>query len=235
MLMLIKQFRFIICTIVVASLGSPLCSTLGCENRSARPDDHLSLEGVKKSQTAVIEENKYYPLTESILNEIRNGNQNHSLFNLEYETSTNEMDRLSFGFGYGNLRGDYSFPSTSEFEGGLYRLIDVEGSLSEKTDKKSFTFKEVSNLLDYISSNENKSYFFSGEEYDGKDIPYQSALSYPDVKKYNLSIMFYKPKTDQNNECWAIFKCVDEYPAQGTPLYGLFQMLENDFITQFEE
>ena len=233
--MLLKQVRFSIFIIVITSGSLFLYSQLGCKSRPAQFNNELGNNNVVKTSMAIVAEKKYFPLTEGNFNEIRNGGQNISLFNLEYETSTNEMDRLSFGFRCGNLRGNFAFPSINEFEGGLYKVTEIEGSFTEKTGKHNFTHSEVSNILDYISSTENRDYFFNGDEFIGKDIPYVSVLSYPDRKNYNLSIMYYKPETDLDNECWAIFKCVDEYPAEGTPLYGLFQMLENDFITQFEE
>lgn len=233
--MLLKQVPSLICIIVIINASLFLCSSLGCKNQSTQINNQSCQNNTDKLATAVVEEIKYFPLTVSIFNEIRNGGQNISLFNLEYETSTNEMDRLSFGFRCGNLRGNFSFPSTAEFEGGLYKLTEIEGSLTEKTGKHNFTPSEVSNILDYVSSIENRDYFFNGEEFIGKDIPYVIASLFPDSKKYNFSIMFYKPETESDNECWAIFKCVDEYPEEGTPLYGLFQLLENDFITQFEE
>ncbi|MBU1023391.1 hypothetical protein KKB99_03790 [bacterium] len=204
----------------------------GCNNLFKNADLKIAsmTKNTNKSQLVVVD-NQYYPLNVELLNDIRNGNFTFSDLYLGYSTFTPVSNQQIFNIGYGNFSGNFNFLDITEFDSGLYQSFHnpTVGYL-----KHVFTHNEVDSILAFISSPENSGYFFNAEEYNGLDIPYLNASICPNDRNFNFSLIFFKPETYPNQECWAIFKCVDEYPSPEHPLYDLFQMLENDFISQFE-
>jgi len=113
-----------------------------------------------------------------------------------------------------------------------------DGSLSKRTinpivdsfEDRQFDASEVQEIFNYLGA--NNTYFFDGSEYDGQN-PLQTEYFWFCRKNYIFVLSFFD---SQDASCaWSIQKCVDEYPAPEHPLYGLFQLLEEHFISQFEE
>ena len=169
----------------------------------------------------------YYPLTAEKFNAIINNTDHISGIVIYYSFSG---ALLSFAVNSPNR--DNQFSDINNYQG---ELLKKSGSpLQSNAFSHDFSVSEIQDIIDYLS--QNSAYFFNGEEFEGKYPPRVLAISiFKPVcsGKYAFSLQITKP--NQSEEEWTIQKCVDEYPAEGTPLYGLFQMLENDFITQFEE
>ena len=114
-----------------------------------------------------------------------------------------------------------------------YDRVDVTPEIHEKK-KHVFSASAVNDLIfDYLEEDDNENYFFDGSEYTGLPQPYES----PDIHiadmehSYFVTIAFREPGTIYNK--WAISKSTDtENPD--TILAGLIDILENDFIGQFE-
>jgi hypothetical protein len=230
------QHLSLLCILSLASFLMLLSLIFGCDKLCKKTDYNVFSNSKTINQSRlVLEDNQYYPLTKEILDGIRSGSNNISHLYSRYSTFTNVSDTQIFNMVYGNYNGNFNFSDITEFDAHLYQFVKTMETFNERSLDHVFTASDVDSILTYISSPANRDYFFNAEEFSGLDIPYANASICPNQKKYNFSLIFFKPETGLNRECWAIFKCVDEYPEEGTPLYGLFQMLENDFITQFEE
>ena len=214
-----------------------LCA-VGCTINNKELDTQTKpviVNGQQKTTIGLSVSKYYSPLTYETLSSIRNGSLNYSSFTIYYKSTGTGYNKQFFTINYGNILGDFTFSSVPNFKSEFNNMVEESGQMVDKFYKHEFTNMEVSAIFDYISTLENRTYFFNGDEYTGLEIPYPHASISPPNKRFNFSLIFGEPQTGENHADWAIFKCVDEYPAEGTPLYGLFQMLENDFITQFEE
>jgi hypothetical protein len=198
----------------------------GCLNR----DKHLSLSSGKELTPITL---YYSPLTSAKCANLVNGNDSFSQCNIVFSNRLSAV-RQGFWLGTGNTTQSNYLSSPAIFEGALH---ETDTTVSPQTDRelhKDFDLTDVQPIFDYILDEDNEDYFFNNEEYDGLSIPYEKRNDKGICQGEMLILIeFFEPACFDRN--WAIFKCVDEYPAEGTPLYGLFQMLENDFITQFEE
>lgn len=126
---------------------------------------------------------------------------------------------------------NFSISDIQNYEGELLtsRINRQSNAYSHK-----FTPSEMQVIFDYVS--QNSEYFFNNREYEGKYPPpvLLTMLSEPLCSgSYVFSLKIGEPNKEE--ELWAIHKCMNEYPAPDHPLYGLFQMLDNDFITKFTE
>lgn len=145
---------------------------------------------------------------------------------------------------YSNPLGFLSVYAKSPTYGFNFSISDIqyyEGELlTSRVNRQSnayshkFTISEMQAIFDHLS--QNSEYFFNNEEYEGKYPPpvLLTMLSEPLCSgSYVFSLQVGEPNKEE--EMWAIHKCIDEYPVPDHPLYGLFEMLENDFSTKFLE
>ena len=184
--------------------------------------------------------NGYQPLSEAKLNEITTSACNFSDIEILYDIGENILPNgvaqtfkgLSISGGSLYSTRTYSSVETLKGEYAVEDAITGQNTMEIHT----FTDAEVSAIYDYLS--DYPAYFFNQEEFTGKTIPYLTSNSFLfENKYYRFSINIYGPHEDKPPDYWPVWticKCVDEYPEQGTPLYGLFQIFENDFIDEFE-
>ena len=201
----------------------------GCLNRDKRPSISSGLE--------LIPITLYYsPLTSAKCANLVNGNDSFSQCNIVFRNRLSAV-RQGFSLGTGNTAQSNYLSSPAIFKGALREDDTTVSPQTYRELHKDFDLTEVQSIFDYILDEDNEDYFFNNEEYDGLSIPYEVMHHKPVCQGEMLILIeFFEPECfDRDYRNWAIFKCVDEYPAEGTPLYGLFQMIENDFITQFEE
>ena len=230
--------RLYVMALCLVSLSVINLFAVGCAINKKGPDSQTKparVNGQQKTMIGRSVQSYYSSLTYDTLSSIRNGSLNFSSFTIYYKSTGVGYNKQFFIINYGNILGDFTFSSVPNFKSEFNNMVEESGQMVDKFYKHEFTNMEVSAILDYISTPENRTYFFNGDEYEGLEIPYPHASISPPNKRFNFSLIFGEPQTGENYADWAIFKCVDEYPAPGTPLYGLYQMIENDFITQFEE
>ena len=132
----------------------------------------------------------------------------------------------------GNLTLAFYLDQIEVFEGhlGIRDWRTIPGT-SEGYDR-SFNIQDLALVFDYLEQHHD--YFFDGAEYIGLEIPFVTPRTcICDLERnYKFSLLFFEP--NGIDHCWSIHKCVDEYPSPEHPLYGLFQLLEEHFISQFE-
>lgn len=179
---------------------------------------------------------EYTPLTLEVLQDIRNGNITFSEFRIIYSknfrraTGSGSINELELKAGPRWKEHDYTV--IDEFTG---TYIDKSVITGIEPTKVAFTKAEVDSILDYIEN--NPVYFFNHEEFDGAD-EYLSrfwGICY-DVYTFSISIIKLErpPEDEHYYYAWGITKCAEEYPEPDHALYELFEMLEDDFISQFE-
>jgi len=135
-----------------------------------------------------------------------------------------------FRCGAGKYMGNLTLSEINDYQG---ELLQTSGTpLQSTADTHDFSAMEVQDIFNYLS--QNSDYFFYGEEYEGIYPPAVEAYSSWTPlcsDQYIFSLQISEP--NQSDHLWTINKCVDEvYPDH--PLYGLFELLEDDFISQFE-
>ncbi|MCD6218537.1 hypothetical protein J7L05_11885 [bacterium] len=121
-----------------------------------------------------------------------------------------------------------------DYDGYYYYVrLDVTPDIYE-SKKHTFSANEINAIFDYLEENDNEDYFFNGLEYTGLPQPYESpSVDFDDTENANqyVTIGFREPGTIYNE--WAISKSMfadDPHPI----LQGLIDILEDDFISQFE-
>ena len=184
----------------------------------------------------------YYPLTAERLNNILNGNESLGLLYIYYCARTKPnpdslADVLVLGLDTGVYLEDNSYTQLSSYRGKLVQIISSADPQEEYSFESDFTLNDIQAIFDYMI--QNSDYFFNAEEYNGEQSwsdEYICIGGEVSVKNYCFCMSIDTPGNPGTYPipAWAISKCVDEYPEPYHPLYGLFQLLENDFISQFE-
>jgi hypothetical protein len=135
----------------------------------------------------------------------------------------------------GNMLNLNSYDLVDNYEGN-YITDDDTIPLTNEINH-IFTKLEIDSIFDYLELNAD--YFFNNAEYNGAATHLSSGEMMCNGN-YTFTLMIGDPLflnnswQEQYYPSWAISKCIDEYPAPEHPLYGLFQILENDFIDEFE-
>ena len=206
--------------ILVLTLGC--CMLLGCQKKAERID--LKESSITSEITVAL--NYYSPLDASRFSAIINDTQHFGSIFIYYR---NPSATLKLSLDTSNL--DNRFSDIELFQGELFQT----GGIPPQSNVFSHDFSalEVQEIFDHIS--ENSAYFFNGEEYEGLyPPPIETDSIYEPVcsDEYIFTLQILEP--NQFDDSWTIHKCLDEYPDVGHPLYNLFEMLEVDFISQFE-
>ena len=204
-------------------------------------DKQLSLQKDSAADTLPGHSNLFSPLTQQKVNDIRNAGSNFTDFEIFYykaynfDESGQPLEIQKVHFRSGDSFKVTTFNDISVFEGDLSHYDRSLPLMTEKT--ASFSKAEIETILNYL--NANASYFFNHDEYNGQP-EYLASFDLMCRGNYEFAleigdpIYFDQSWHDPYFPAWAISKCVDEYPAPEHPLYGLFQILENDFIDEFE-
>lgn len=136
-----------------------------------------------------------------------------------------------FQCSYGEYKGNFLLSTINDYQG---ELLQTSGTpLQTTADTLDFSASEVQDIFDYLS--QNSDYFFNGEEYEGiypPPVEVYSSWTPLCSEQYIFCLQIGEP--NEFDTSWTINKCVDEYPSPDSPLYGLFELLEDDFISQFE-
>jgi hypothetical protein len=178
----------------------------------------------------------YSPLTYENFSAIHNNNDEFKAFVISYMSKSNfdlngvAKDRDSLLIQYIKTKNPDHLNGEVTYKGDLETINESMNTMNELFLKREFTPQEVEAIYKYIMDEDNRDFFFDGSEYKGQD-PYISPLAFICDGNYRFSLSIQNPNDRQSS--WAIHKCVDEYPAPDHPLYGLFQILENDFISKF--
>ncbi|MFH1515945.1 MAG: hypothetical protein ABIG42_10860 [bacterium] len=167
------------------------------------------------------------PLTHEKYLDLINGNDQMSQFIVDHFNASSSVTKV-LNFAAGRVDQSNNFNTFDDFEGNY--SWNSANPPSHENLNMNFTSEDMQPILDYIDANHE--YFFDGSEYGGQPV----VESLPTIRvcqgKCLFALGFFEPNSYER--VWAITKCVDEYPAPDHPLYGLFQLLENDFIPQFE-
>jgi hypothetical protein len=169
----------------------------------------------------------YTPLDLATFNAILNDTQNISGIGIYY---SKPWAILSIPVNNGSL--DNLFSEINSYQG---ELLQTSGTpLQSDAYSHDFSASEIQDIFDYLL--QNSDYFFNGEEYEGIYPPPIEAITiFEPVCSGEYAFSLHIGFPNQMVESWTIHKCIDEYPYPDHPLYVLFEMLENDFIPQFEE
>ncbi|MFH1515592.1 MAG: hypothetical protein ABIG42_09055, partial [bacterium] len=212
------------------------------ESSSADVDlNNLTIKSANDADIKSVYNFAYTPLTHAKFQDIRNNVDLFTAVNISYKKSVNPDQN-----GHNQFLSRFYLDAGDNFSSGYYNDIsEYEGTLVyrdrtvpiEEEKLHVFSKDDVDAIFDYLAINQE--YFFDGAEYEGLDIPYLSDGINICNENYTFTFSFSDPYfleeafQEQYFPAWAISKCVDEvYPD--SPLYGLFQILENDFISQFE-
>lgn len=179
----------------------------------------------------------FLPLEVTQFQNITSSSTPFSVLSLDYRHVTIDQsgDKLTnsviFSILYGRPRLPAYFNSVNELEGGL--IISDYENISEEIKNHTFTTSEINVIFNYLLA--NQSYFFNADEFDGLTLPYITSNERIVGGNYEFVLVFYDPECDslQYDLGWMISKATDEL-TPNHPLYGLVQLIENDFISQFE-
>jgi hypothetical protein len=179
---------------------------------------------------------EYTPLTLGKLQAIRSGTDEFHSIEITYSGLFGQQEQK---------RGSLILNTEQPWVIKDYTMVDVfDGLFIQRNDdniwepvrfKGTFTKSDVNAIINYIEN--NSVYFFNHEEFNGET----TILSETEglcSGIYSFSITIIKPDVIPGalyDYAWFIDKCVGEYPTPDHPLYGLFQMLENDFISQCQQ
>jgi hypothetical protein len=165
----------------------------------------------------------YSPLTYDKFVSIRSNNDQFAHIGIFYVFAS-EISDYRLLIQAGNFKTTRLLDSITSYKGSLY------DSTIYKHSETNFTPEEVDLILNYLEYEDNEDYFFDGSEYPY--YPFESISPIICNGNYKFCLEIIKPNSMK--DAWGIHKCVDEYPAPDHPLYGLFQLLEEHFISQFE-
>jgi len=185
----------------------------------------------------------FSPLTYDIFLDFRNGSLEFTQFTLDYRKymnrDSNERPR-EYEF-FGIIAGHYfkrtDMNSITEFGSGLVKIDNI--NMTRENPRRYFSKEEVDEIFNYLDA--NNGYFFNGEEFEELDDPYITNTITMDWTDHTFTLII--PNTEVLDPsfqesyvpAWAINKCIDEvdlYPDH--TLSGLFDLLEDNFISQFE-
>lgn len=93
---------------------------------------------------------------------------------------------------------------------------------------KEFTPVDIDLILNYLVHEDNRAFFFNGEEYDEEET-IETERIFICRKEHMFTLTFIKPGS--STEAWAIHKCTDE---PDLIMQGLIDILELHFIDEFE-
>ena len=234
-----KQNKIFIVLIIVLIFVSTIFLS-GCNNKEIS-DSHAqkgAAGSVRKIESLPYIA-RYTRLTYSHYMDIIADNYSISTVAIEYSTYKNfdqnnkaqEMSGLAMN-AFINANGDL-FNAHTTYKG-VYQYFNLVGEFQKLHLKHTFSSSEVNDLIfDYLEEGDNEDYFFDGSEYTGLPIPYEhegGSFGECEGDKYVI-ISFREPGT--NHDRWAIYKSMfadDPHPI----LQGLIDILEDDFIAQFE-
>lgn len=147
------------------------------------------------------------------------------------DASGEPCDRRLFSMGYGSVASAIYINSIVNYEA----VLDKSGWCPEpgydKLLKKSFESALVNDLFNYISQPENRTYFFNGEEHEGKIQPYWASSFFLTEGNYMFTLAFLEPNSPYGNYYWMISKSTD---TPDNIWNGLIAKIEANFINQFE-
>lgn len=182
----------------------------------------------------------YTPLTLEILTSVLGNNQEFSYISILYSKSFNltpeshSKDHLSFSLDTGQAGTSNIYNSIVNYDSSLSKEFQTTNPPVSDYYEINFTVAEVQMIFDYILDPEHperQTYFFSGEEYTGHNIPYKSPGVHICAGYQAFTLAIYEP--NRQTDAWAISKC-----GFGEPdpiLQGLINIIETNFISQFEE
>ena len=206
-----------------------LCSNLqSCNKKNQEyPASKKQTQGKPAPPTHI---SFFVPLTYEKFQAIRNNNDQFSCINIAYiSKDSTKWSRLYLPAG--DMGSTRYFSSLTKIEGGLsVELFNAPPPRHHGYDK-TFTISDLNSILDYLA--ENSDYFFNGDEYSGLNLPVQSTDVLICHDNYSFGLAIYEPGSATN--AWGIHKCVHDPPGNDSPLHDLFEMLDDDFVSQFTE
>jgi hypothetical protein len=235
-----KTITIMVCLILI--LLSLSCSDNTEKTRTEKHRDDHSKQNISNHDQSVDEVGNqkvlFMKLTYDKFQNIRNNNDSFREITIQYdyflkENASGRNDEIRFFSLDGGSRNwdPKYFSSISEYKGSLYHVDDTIHL--EEGFSKDFTCSEVEDIYIYMDTYHD--YFFNHEEYFGEETVESDTRH---MTSYNYIFTLYifpaNAMTNEYDPCWVIEKGIDKYPSPDHILYGLFQMLENDFISQFE-
>ena len=177
----------------------------------------------------------FSPLTFKKLESICNGKQIFSEMEICYMSSVDGVNMQIISTDRNDTREELVFAYDNLYKGTLETITDETDKFKRNYYKNEFSDNEINKILEYISAEDNRMFFLGRDDCRGLARLHQIVSIRPPERNYNFSLVFWVRRTRGNPGAWAIFQNVDKYPDEGTPLFGLYKMIENDFCSQFNE
>lgn len=176
----------------------------------------------------------YAPLTFKKLESICKGSQIFSEMEVYYMSSVDGVNMQIISVERNETREELVFAYDNLFKGTLETITEQKDKFQRNYYQNEFSDNEINRILEYISAPENRVFFLGKDDCKGMERLRQIVSIRPPEKNYNFSLVFWVRRSRGNPGAWAIYQNVDKYPDEGTPLFGLYEMLENDFCHQFK-
>lgn len=246
----IKYFFIILCFMIIN-----LLFFINCKNSSERDNLAEHRNSIKKHDKSVLildgysgkgatlqktYSADYSPLTNVILTSVLGNTQEFSNISILYSHSFNfnpeshSKDLLNLSLDAGQFGVSNLYESVDNYYGSLSKEFQTTSPPVSDYLDKSFTKNEAQEIMNYILDPEHperQQYFFSGDEYEGHETPYRSRGVHLCAGYYIFTLAIYEP--NKQTDAWALSKCCFDEPDP--ILQGLINILENNFISQFEE
>jgi hypothetical protein len=211
---------------------------IGCNEKTSSDDSLKNKQSSNQQQSPTLVPPPdvveiYSPLTLAKFTAIHNGTDNFADITIVYSKHPVDGDLSNLGIDAGLPYWNIAINDVESYSGSLNEWLDNELPYEYNYYEHNFTPTEVEEIYSYLENHGD--YFFNNEEYEGIYPPPVESKGGPRPvcfdERYTFSLIFSEP--GKRKESWAIHKCVDElYPDH--PMFGLAQLLEDDFISQFE-
>lgn len=206
----------------------------GYHDRNLQESDTATQKTKHQMKSPVKALPKFYaPLTFKKLESICNGSQIFSEMEVYYMSSVDGVNMQIISVDRNETREELVFAYDNLYKGTLETITEGTNKYQRAYYQKDFSDNEINKILEYISAEDNRAFFLGKDDCKGLARLRQIVSIRPPEKNYNFSLVFWVRRTRGNPGAWAIFQNVDKYPDKGTPLFGLYEMLQNDFCHKF--
>jgi hypothetical protein len=145
-------------------------------------------------------------------------------------TSSKNLDMI-----VGKIRKAINFSSISEYKAN-YSYVNYSTG-QNIADERTFAPSNLEAIYDYLD--EKHQYFFNHDEFGNQPVIITDTI-WLNPKKYSFTLAFFDPSDTslEHDKAWVISKSSDNPSSQDDPdhiLQGLIDILETNFISQFEQ
>lgn len=172
----------------------------------------------------------YSQLTYNKFMDILDSEDPFSIIRIDYRMSVRcelqDDELILFGLGSGKL-GEINYMNSIDlYRSNIYHARSGDAPLEGEYIEAEYESSTVNLIFDYITHEDNRDYFFSGDEYSGLIQPYDTRTVMIHDNTYVFVLAVFEPDSMSAN-AWAISKDID---VPDDIWEGLIDILEANFL-----